>query len=55
MTPEATEVARDNVVTDTGDSAVFTPTPELPRVTTPAKKTGRSCVAPARQADYVMD
>ena len=55
VTPEATEVAGDNVVTDTRDSAVFTPTPELPRVITPAKKTGRSRVAPAWQADYVMD
>ena len=39
----------------TRDIAVFTPTPGLPHVTTPARKTGRSRVAPARQADYVMD
>ena len=37
VTPEATEVERDNVVTETRDIAVFTPTPLLPRVTIPAR------------------
>ena len=55
VTLEAHEVERDNVVTKNRDVAMFTPTPGLPRVTTPARKTGRSRVAPARQADYVMD
>ena len=55
VTPEATEVERDNVVTQTRDIAVFTPSPGLPRVTTPARKTGRSRVASAWQADYVME
>ena len=53
--PEATEVECGSVVTESRDIAVFTPTPGLPRVTTPARKTGRSRVAPAWQADYVMD
>ena len=55
VTPEVTQVERDNVVIDTRDTAVFTPTSGLQRITTPARKTGRSCVAPAWQADYVMD
>ena len=56
VTPEATQAERDNVVTKTRDNAVFMPTPGLPRVTTtPARKTGRPRVAPAWQADYVMD
>ena len=55
VTPVAAEVERDNVVTETLDIAVFTATLGLPRVTSPARKTGRSRVAPAWQADYVMD
>ena len=55
VTPEATEVERHNVATETRDIAMFTPTPGLARVTTPARKTGKSRVAPAWQADYVMD
>ena len=55
VTPEATEVERDNVVTQTRDNAVVTPTPGLPGVTTPARKTGSSHVALAWRADYVMD
>ena len=43
------------VVIETRDIAASTPTHELPRVTTPARKTGRSRVAPAWPADYVMD
>ena len=45
------DVDRDDVVTKTRDIVVSTPTPELPR----ARKTGRSRVAPAWPADYVMD
>ena len=55
VTPEATEVQRDNVVRDTRDIAVFTPTPGLPRVIIPTRKTGRSRVAPAWQAGFVTD
>ena len=42
VTPEKTYVDRDNVVIP--DIAVSTPTSELLRVTTPARKTGRSVV-----------
>ena len=45
VTPEATEIEHDNVVTETRDIAVFTPIPGLPRITSPARKTGRSHVA----------
>ena len=55
VTPETTGVDRDNIMTETRDIGVFTPTPGLPRITTPARKTGRSRVAPAWQADYIMD
>ena len=55
VTPEVTEVERDNVGTETRDIAVFTTIHGLARVTTPAGKTGRSRVAPAWQTDYVMD
>ena len=55
VTSEATEVEHDNVVTETQNTALFTATPELPRVTRPARKNGRPRVSPAWQADYVMD
>ena len=55
VTPEAIEVERDNVMTEIRDIPVFTPTPTLPRVTTPARKTGTSRLASACQVDYVMD
>ena len=48
VTPESTEVERDNVVTETHDIAVFTPRLSV-------WKMGRSHVALAWQADYVMD
>ena len=41
VTPEATEVERDNVVTETRDTPVFTPTPGLPRVTNLLRLLGR--------------
>ena len=55
VAPEKTRVERDNVVTKIRDIAVFTPTRELPRVTTSPRKTGRWRVVPARQGDYVMN
>ena len=54
VTPQAqtTDVECDNVVTETRGVVVSTPTPDLPRVTTPVRTMGRSRVAPAKQANH---
>ena len=55
VTPEVTEVESDNVVTETRDIVLFTPTHGLLRVTKPARKTGRSRVASleGRESDTI--